>query len=631
VISYHYGVTWLPGGFVGVDIFFVISGYLITQRLAADIDDGQFSLVSFYGRRIRRIVPALVMVLLTTLAASYFLLLPGDYASLGQNAQYAAFGLSNLFFYGHTGYFDRSADLLPLLHTWSLGVEEQFYLCWPLLLWGILRIHKKRGATSAGIAAGLALVSFGFGLYQLSIDPKAAFYLPLGRAWELLLGAALALVQRPARRAYGGYITMTGLSLIAGSVLFLSTSIKFPGWAAAPSVIGACLVIAFASDRNALASALPRMIGLVSYSLYLWHWPVLVLFRIYNNSTAPTGVESWALFTAVLMLSFLSWRYVEQPFRKAGRARDVVIVGLATSMCVAALGMTISRQDGFPGRLSPDVQEMRSLDAMWAWECPVQVTLPWVPYQLCNFGANWSSASHRALVWGDSHAEHLAPIINAAKGRAAEYAFLLYLDCPAALGSEVQRTAGMDPAYPEHCAVLQSGATEMLQTDPTIDRIIFSANWATVAGTLKASDAEEQAKKLSHGLQRLIEDTRRSGRRFVIVGDTPQFKNDPVPCAITASSESGLFRRDCIEGDPTPERDTELKRVRSINGELERLAMAPDVQFIDPMVTMCPSTRCLARLNDEFLYRDPGHLRRNLSIGTLAALAAMLNVESALE
>jgi peptidoglycan/LPS O-acetylase OafA/YrhL len=195
VLFFHLGATWLPGGFIGVDVFFVISGYLITRNLTVQIErGGGLSLIDFYDRRIRRIAPAALTLLVVTLLAGYFLLMPGDYASLGKSTIYSAFGAGNLFFFWHTGYFDREASLQPLLHMWSLGVEEQFYAAWPMLLALILWIAKHRRGLTIGMIAAVSAISFVLCLQELTTSPKAAFYLPNNRAWELGVGALVVFV-----------------------------------------------------------------------------------------------------------------------------------------------------------------------------------------------------------------------------------------------------------------------------------------------------------------------------------------------------------------------------------------------------------------------------------------------------
>jgi hypothetical protein len=233
VLFYHYGAAWLPGGFVGVDVFFVISGYLITRNLRARVIDEGLSaftfLVDFYNGRIRRIFPAALVMLAGSLGAGPYLLMPGDYADLGQSAAYSAFGTGNLFFYRNTGYFDREAEMQPLLHMWSLGVEEQLYLLWPLFLAGFLTISRGQKAITAGLICAVIVASLTYTIGLIVTEPKAAFYWPQARAWELAAGAALVFLPSIQSGRTAETIGAVGLALVAWSLLALNKDSAFPG------------------------------------------------------------------------------------------------------------------------------------------------------------------------------------------------------------------------------------------------------------------------------------------------------------------------------------------------------------------------------------------------------------------
>lgn len=286
VLVYHYGATWLPGGFTGVDVFFVISGFLITSILRREILAGEFSLLGFYDRRLRRIAPALFAVLLVSLVAGWFLLIPGDYADMAKSAAYSAGGLGNLYFFWNTGYFDQAADLQPMLHMWSLGVEEQFYFVWPPLLFLLMTRLSSQRVVVGVLAIGLA-VAFAFAVWDVSVHPKAAFYLPHARAWELALGAILAFLPRIGNRLLSEVMVAAGLALIAWSYLVITSKDPFPGLNAAYACIGAALVI-WPKSPTFFAGPLslrPMVwVGLISYSLYLWHWPSWS-----SSATTPTA------------------------------------------------------------------------------------------------------------------------------------------------------------------------------------------------------------------------------------------------------------------------------------------------------------------------------------------------------
>jgi peptidoglycan/LPS O-acetylase OafA/YrhL len=356
VVLFHFGLP-VPGGFVGVDVFFVISGYLITGIVIREIQAGSFSLLSFYDRRIRRIFPALFAVVVATLILGAFILLPGDYKMTGRSALWSSLSLANFFFYGNTGYFDPGAETMPLLHIWSLAVEEQFYILWPASLVLLARtFHSKRWPLVYACLAVLA-ASFACSIYLLQSNPKAAFFLPQSRAWELAVGAALTLLPvnvwtrlAPAAQPAG----FTGLGLLLIGALLLTERAPFPGINALFPVLGAALIIPPWSRptlvQRALSAAPLVFVGKISYSLYLWHWPVLVFWKHYIGGEDPSPLELAALFVIALALSYASWRWIEQPFRGRSRFSEFIVIpsGVAVASLCALLSWQVALRDSWP-------------------------------------------------------------------------------------------------------------------------------------------------------------------------------------------------------------------------------------------------------------------------------------------
>ncbi|HYA16378.1 MAG TPA: acyltransferase, partial [Bryobacteraceae bacterium] len=311
VVCYHAFHRWMPGGLVGVDVFFVISGYLITGIISRRLAAGDFSFAWFYSRRVRRIFPALFLVLAAVLVFGWFELLPPEYRNLGWHTAAGAGFVSNLALLQGTGYFDGAAESNPLQHLWSLGVEEQFYIFWPLLLW--IGRRRIRPAAMAGI---LAVLSFVFCVTLAGHNPDAAFYLPFSRAWELMAGAVLACIppspQVTGRRAE--YLSVAGCLLIAAAAIFGGQE-AFHVWWAVPPVAGAVLVILAgpgASINRVLLSSSPAVLaGAISYPLYLWHWPILAFSNVLAPG-GPTRAESFLGVMAALVLAWLTWRYLER-------------------------------------------------------------------------------------------------------------------------------------------------------------------------------------------------------------------------------------------------------------------------------------------------------------------------------
>jgi peptidoglycan/LPS O-acetylase OafA/YrhL len=641
VLSFHYGVTSMSGGFVGVDVFFVISGYLITKGLAEDIGRNGYSvgplLVRFYSKRIRRIAPAGLVLLGAILIAGWFVLMPGDYRSTADSAAFSALGAGNIYFYLHTGYFDRNSDLQPLLHMWSLGVEEQFYLAWPLLLTAIMWIGRGRRIFVACVIAALIAVGLTYSVQTVATDPKAAFYLPQSRSWELGAGALLVFLPGIRWRAISELMGIAGLALIGWSVFTLVGDETSPGWPMVPAIFGSALLVWPRSESwTARLLSLPplRFVGLISYSLYLWHWPLLVLFRFFANGDNPTAIESTALVIVAFVLAYLSWRFVERPVRTSSfRPWSIIGGGIATAAAVCALGVMIVQNAGFASRISPEVEKMRSLDVMWQWDCPASKTFDELAGSYCVFGTPWDDSSTRAILWGDSHAEHMAPMLEAAAtGYSAS--FVLYRACPAAFGEHVRAIRKKKPGYVAACSSSRKNAIKFLHDRPDVNLVVFSASWTGWGGLVSQdgslSGAPDPYEMISRGLQTLINETAFPGRRFIIIADVPQLHGDPVACAV--KSRSGFFRRACAEDEATVSSAQFRTYQGKMYADLQRLAEGrADVAVVLPGDHLCTGTWCKTYLDGEFLYRDHSHIRRNLSEKTKQDYAELIGLTTALK
>jgi peptidoglycan/LPS O-acetylase OafA/YrhL len=346
VLLFHAGLSPFAGGYVGVDVFFVLSGYLITGIVVKDLEAGTFSLIRFYERRARRILPALFLVILVCTGVAWIVLVPSDLALFGRSVAAVTVFASNVLFWKEAGYFDTEAHLKPLLHTWSLGVEEQFYLFFPialLLLWKL----RRRWRVIAIIL--VALASLALAQRLVATQPTMVFYLLPTRAWELLIGGLLAFAPR---RQFSPLVAdgaaLAGLGLILASVFLFDSATPFPSVYALVPTIGTALVIAFASPATLvgrlLSTRLMVGIGLVSYSAYLWHQP-LVVFARHIDLAGPSLVAQTALSLAAIPLAYLSWRFVEQPFRDSKRfsRRSIFVMAFVGSAVVAGAGLLAMR------------------------------------------------------------------------------------------------------------------------------------------------------------------------------------------------------------------------------------------------------------------------------------------------
>jgi len=360
VVAYHAQPWLLRGGFIGVDIFFVISGFLITRIILSEAKAGTFSSLAFYARRVRRIFPALIVVLATTYLIGWIVLLPDGFALLGKSTAAGVAFVSNLFQLNQTGYFAPDAAENPLLHLWSLGIEEQFYIFWPLLL-VLLFGSKYRRIRIAAIAAA----SFGLSLLIFLGLKEWSFYSPLPRAWELLAGGLLASSQvegvaRQSSPLRENLLSAAGLAAIIGAAAALNKESLFPGaWALLP-VLGAVLIIIAPNstvNRVLLSSRAMVAIGLISYPLYLWHWPLLSYLGIIRNGV-PNAIEIWAVVIVAFILAWLTYRFVEIPLRRQPKA----VAGLSFALLAVGLaGIATAANSGFPLRFPAEIRAIAML------------------------------------------------------------------------------------------------------------------------------------------------------------------------------------------------------------------------------------------------------------------------------
>ena len=409
VILFHARIQGFSGGYVGVDIFFVISGYLITRILAGEMQEGRYSLLGFYERRFRRILPALVVMLVVATAIAWRVLPPLEMLWYGESLAATALFVANFYFLFRGGnYFGGLTDEYPLLHTWSLAVEEQFYIFFPLLLWAIWRLGWRR---VLGVIAGLSVLSF-LGAEILSrIDQPANFYLLPTRAWELGAGAVCALLHHHTPRRQSGILSLAGLVLILGSIVLLPAAIRFPSVFALPPVIGTALIVLYAGPETRVGRFLSLRplvaVGLASYSAYLWHQPLFAFAHV-RADAYPGTWAMLALSALSVALGFLSLRFVEAPFRRRGSASaaQVVAVSGGVLVSVAALGLALHLTHGAAFRPAPAPMPRDYYAVMAKPDFPsrgidgrpcedfCKVTEPAVPRA-------------RVLLVGDSHAQDL--------------------------------------------------------------------------------------------------------------------------------------------------------------------------------------------------------------------------------
>ncbi len=364
VFLFHLGVIGVDGGFVGVDIFFVISGYLITNILKTSSEKGTLKLSAFYARRARRLFPAFITVLLACLAAGLLLLSPARLSELARSANYALFSISNLYFYLNSGYFDLDSKYQILLHTWSLAVEEQFYLVWPVLIWLIVkRVPAK--LQLAGICAVTVIGAVACVLVTRS-NPDLAFYMMPFRVGEFGIGALLCWLHRPPGHGkLSELANVAGLALIFASIVFINEGIAFPGAVVLLPCIGTALVIRYGAvsytGSRIVGGAAMAYIGRISYSLYLIHWPLIIFYRQVYGNDLSVG-DQITIFVLVLLAAAASQRYIELPFKEPGplwptSARVAAIYASTLAICLLVFS-TVWQQGGYPGRIPEQIRNI---------------------------------------------------------------------------------------------------------------------------------------------------------------------------------------------------------------------------------------------------------------------------------
>ena len=415
VVLFHAGLPPFSGGYVGVDVFFVISGYLITTILVQEMRAGTFTFTNFYERRARRILPALFFVTLVSIPFAWNWLLVREFKEFLQSVAAAALSVSNIFFWLKSDYFAQDAELLPLLHTWSLGVEEQFYIFFPFLL---LLIPVRKSTTAIAILLGVLALSFIASILLIASHPMMVYFLLPFRAWELMVGAICAFIHLDYRRRGNEFAAIAGIGLVLLSMLVFDKTTVFPGWAALPPVLGTALVILFATSSTVTGRWLSMRpivgIGLISYSLYLWHQPIFAFAHHYAPDPLTVAAKL-SLIGLAFVLALFSWRFVERPFRRrnAGailsRQRQIFAASIAGIVLFTLVGIAGDVTNGFPGRLS-DVEARITNENGWSSHCMYTRSSPLAALPDPECIVNPGQPQKVALI-GDSVMSSLSPIL----------------------------------------------------------------------------------------------------------------------------------------------------------------------------------------------------------------------------
>ncbi|WP_158522645.1 acyltransferase family protein [Herbaspirillum robiniae] len=629
VLVFHAFPDALPGGFIGVDIFFVISGYLISTILINSISAGRFTFADFYGRRARRIFPALAIVLAASITAGWFILLPTDFQQLGRHVAAGAAFVSNFALWSESGYFDGAAETKILLHLWSLAIEEQFYIVWPILL---LVAHRLRIGFGKLLLVA-AVLSFAFGNWKLNVDPVAGFFNPLARAWELLVGAGVAYYFSVRRgmvpRTVAQVLAPVGTALIAAGLLVLDKHSTFPGAAALLPTVGAAAIILAGQEavfsRVVLTNRLMVGVGLISYPLYLWHWPLLAFPRVIEGGTPSAGTRALALAAAVV-LAWATYAILEKKLR-GGRSLAGKAIGLGAAMALCACaGVAITKSTGLPNRaaVAPYINVDQMLKKAVAWDyAENKACLDRFPSADRKpgwwFCVQSKDSAPTLMIMGNSFANHLYPGIanNPAFQRQT---VLQFGTCDPAMSLTFSAYAGGSPCYREGRLKQEQFVNQIILKTPSIKYVVLSAPWPTFNDQGDAVTSTDQTKvdgvyhstddafngssydAFMHGLQLRVAFLADHGITPIIALRTPELGYAPETCYTGQPFRDG--KNSCVV--PLA---NELRAQKRFREGVEAIrARYPRLKVFDPLPAICDGEMCNLKRLDGPLLRDQGHL-----------------------
>lgn len=613
VVGFHAFPGWVRAGFIGVDIFFVISGFLISTIIFSSLENNHFRYVDFYARRIKRIFPSLILVLIASMVFGWFVLFADEYKQLGSHIVAGAGFASNFILLNEAGYFDNSATSKPLLHLWSLAIEEQFYIIWPLLL-GLVWRRRWNFMT---LTLLIAIISFIINAYVVQTAPITSFYSPLSRGWELMVGGMLAYLSlhKPQHLPRNPDVESTiGSLLIVGTVIFLNIENTSTGWWPLLPTVGAFLLIKAGPsawlNRKILSNHYLVWIGLISYPLYLWHWPLLSFAKVIESGV-PSRPVRFTLVALSFLLAWMTCRFVEKPIRASKRIY-VPFTLLAAMLIVGSIGYGVYRQEGLPLRNSIAGYGKNNFNELMRTPavddaCKKYIPDPSLSFPYCRFEN--AGGSETVAVIGDSHAHVAFPgVADILRKKEINTLLLANSGCPSLIGA----TTGNNKMDMQTCENGTMQLLDIVSRKRDIRKVfIFIRGPLYITGRgyegaeknvqVKLSSTTGEPSKPSSeiyfdALQKTALKLNSAGKTVFFVLENPESPFMPGVCIGRPLKE----KRDCgIDVNLVKERQAEYRKVIS---EVRGIVM------IDTMDAFCPNGKCQMVIGDELLYADPDHL-----------------------
>ncbi len=601
VILFHAGFSLFGGGFVGVDVFFVISGFLITSNILEELQAGTFSVASFYERRARRILPALFLVILCCIPFAWMWMMPVEMKGFAVSMASVAFFASNILSWWQSGYFDAGAELKPLLHTWSLAVEEQYYIVFPVALLSIWRLGRR--ASVFGIAI-VALLSFLLCEGISRTHPDFAFYWAITRAWELMAGALCAFATVRPHRSRDNLLSAVGLALIVGSIFLFDGATRWPSLYSLLPVGGACMIIVFGTGTTLTARLLsvPPIIGigLMSYSAYLWHQPLFAFARIRSTAEPSMWLMS-GLCLAVFPLAWVTWKYVEVPFRGRGKSALVSrsrLIQLATASAAIFIGLGVSGHftSGFVDRVPPGIrvaEERLGVNYGLSDECDGKFTLS----SRCR-----TTERPTILLWGDSFAMHWAEALRNSTPPVDFIQMTMSSCTPVVTHGHANRFRSI-----EDCGAFNHGVLDYLKGNDGIKTVIIASSFTSIVEEQLLDNRSRRyvdgsGEILAEALTDTIRRVRSLGKEVLVVAPLPSTGTNIGRCLLMRER----FGRD--GGECNFSADQWLPSIQTVYAVLGEVESSTRVLW--PHRLICIDGTCMASRDGVWIYRDDSHLSR---------------------